>query len=626
MKHSYIRLYTRLTGLVLLTLLVLLSRLPHLDNVTFIMDEAFTVARAMGTPQEVIAWQPFDWPPLYNLMVSGWQHLLTPHPLLLRWFSLLLYITALPVTFHAARRLLQNESGAWLATIIYASLSYAVFLSTFIRAYALALALMPLLLLLTMRYFDRPGWLRGVLLALAMLFAFMTTYTAFFAFLVIGSYTLVAYPRRVWRWWLPGGVALLLVTPHLLAKISTIGERIGGGGIVDLVGLPDSIMQGYTRILLEIGGAAQFFWLALLIVGLVLLLWRLPQTRLSRWQQGWLIAWVFAAPALLMLLVALAVFANFSARYLWWGSLLLALLIAGGALTLPRVGRVAVGAACLLAMFTPFPADLYRYRPPPYEETFEWLREQVRPGDVLVVDPSVCIADCLHGDKWVFYYNFFLGDVLRLMQDVPDVAQARRVWYLAENGRQDPAMQNAVADQRFAGIFYGPWDFLLRLYAGPPDVDGIAFENGLRLHGVDVLDADGRLLTPPYDIREQSHVHLRLWWSLDRPLDADYTVSARIYRGSDPTRIFAQDDRIPQAVPYYDNPYEPNVRPIPLSAWEPGQLYTTERTLSIGPLMTWHQSLLGIVVYRSVDGAQVAAAGVNAYNILPLKPLYVKGW
>ena len=66
------------------------------------------------------------------------------------------------------------------------------------------MAIFPVVLWLTARYFDRPTILRGIGLGAGMAALFYIHGTSVLAYAMLGLYTLLVYRQAIWRWWLPG--------------------------------------------------------------------------------------------------------------------------------------------------------------------------------------------------------------------------------------------------------------------------------------------------------------------------------------------------------------------------------------------------------------------------------------
>lgn len=604
---------SRLAWAAALLLLVAFSRLLWVYPSDIIQDEATSILRSFGNFSEIIAWESLDWPPLFNLLLGSWRMLMGEHPAVLRLLPVLLFLPGAAFTYRLGRRMFGHERAGWGAMAAYSALGYSVFLSTFLRGYAVTIALFPALLLLTIRYFDRPSIRRAALLGVVMAAMMYATYTAVFAVATAGVYSLIVYGRAVWRWWLPGFIAAGLLLPELLVKMGFFRQRVGQADLMS--GYLPELLEGVTLIYDQYAGQAGLIWLGLFVLAAVLLIFR----QRSRLKTLWLFGWVLLAPVVVYGLVFLSIWLIFTPRYGWWGLLGIALMIGAGLAYLP--GRIWTGSMALMLalMFVPLPMRDYRGGYLPYEEMMDWLREKALPGDVLVVDPNFCIDPCGRGEAWLYYTGYYLKDSVQVVSQPGDHA---RVWYLKEDSGEDEAMREQVEEGRVGGIFYGPQRLLVRLYEAPPDRQGILFENGLRFHGFQVIEGD-RVIAPPYDIREQAAVRLRLWWSVDRPLDQEYSINVVLI----PDRtgeVIAQADHPPQPVHLTPNDFTP--LPATMLDWQTGQYYVEERSLELPPLMTWYESALYLVVYQWWDGVRVPAPETNADGILPLADVLVLGW
>lgn len=592
-------------------LLAALSRMLLVNNTPLVQDEARSILRSFGTISEIIAWQPLDWPPLYNVLLGGWQALINPHPAILRMFSVFLFMPGAALTYQLGRKLFKNNWAGWGAMVVYSAISYSVFLSTFLRGYVIAMTLFPALLLLTIRYFDQPTVRRGLFLGIVVSAMYYATYTSAFALLLAGIYTLIVYPRSVWRWWLPGVISLLLALPDLIQKASFLADRVEKS--TTLVSHLPPLLEGLQILYQEYAGQAAIMWFVLFLLSAGLLI--LKQRNLCTL---WLVLWVLIAPLTVYILVANSIMFIYSARYAWWGLLGIALIMGAGLAYLPRRVWQASSVCIILIMFVPFPEN-YREDQLPYESVLSWLRDHSLPGDVLVIDPSFCIVGCGRGDAWVYYTKYYLQDKLQIVDTPDDYA---RVWYLKVDGWQNEQMEQQVETGRLGSIFVGTWDMLVRLYEAPPDPEGIPYTNHLRFHGFQVVEGD-QVLLPPYDIRELSTLRLRLWWSVDQPLTQEYSMNTVIV--SDRGKIVLADaNGEPKLINLTPNEIEPP--PQSMLEWEPGQYYVEERDIHIPQLPTWYEARLYLIVYQWWDGVRIAASETNRNTMLPLDDVLVLGW
>lgn len=605
----------RLIAVTLLLLLIFASRTHVLNQMQFHQDEARSALRMMGTPAQIIAWQPPDWPPLHNLMLGFWQMFAGPLPLSLRSLSVFIFMIGAAITYRAADRLFADRKAAWGTTLAYAALGYSVFLSTFIRAYVLDMTLYALALWLILRYFHRPGWRRALPLGITLAAAFYASYTAVLAFLILGIYTLLIAPRAVWRWWQPAAVLVLLVSPELIGKSDFFTGRVSSAATIfpDIDPLPEAL----RKVFQDYFGQADALWLALVVIAIIV---AFTAPRAPRRVLLWIWGSIVAGPVSLYILAAIPIVYFFEARYTWWALLMIALGLGYGLTRLPRPAWLAVSGVLVVLMFT-IPVNV-RYKPShqrPFEQNFRWLQQRIQPGDVMLIDPQFCIQRCNEEDSWGYYFEVYLRSRLRV---VTEPGPYRRIWYVSADGWNDPATEAALLENHIPSIFVGPWDFLIRLYEGPPDPAGVPFENGLRFHGFDIMTGD-IIEQPRYYWREQTSGWVRLWWSVDQPLENDYSISLQLINTRS-GNLLAQNDGAPQLVQL--DPVDATPLPSETSRWEPGRYYVDVREIPIRNLGAEIYAQLYLTVYQWWDGIRLSAPGVNADNLLPLTPVLIWGW
>jgi hypothetical protein len=185
------------------------------------------------------------------------------------------------------------------------------------------------------------------------------------------------------------------------------------------------------------------------------------------------------------------------------------------------------------------------------------------------------------------------------------------VWYLKWDSLEDKEFEKKVRQNRVAEDFIGPPEALFRLYEAPPDMTGIPFANGLRFHGMDLVDRTTNLLA----LRAGDKFRVRLWWSVDHPLDLDYSVSLQVLVNG---KVTIQSDSAPQ-VTAPDMPRE-------TSQWQPGQYYIEERELNVPRSLKEGTYPIYLVVYYWQNNTRFSAPGANTDNMLPIYTLYVKAF
>jgi len=145
----------RLFLFTLLLLLIVASRAPYFKILELDAHDAWTMWVSVGTPPQIINRTPYDWGPLYYLILAAWQALVGNHVETGRVLSVLWLALGSAFLYRAARRLRAGITP-FLAVLIYAASSGILLLSLNIRGYALQIALLPLAFWLMLGYFDAP--------------------------------------------------------------------------------------------------------------------------------------------------------------------------------------------------------------------------------------------------------------------------------------------------------------------------------------------------------------------------------------------------------------------------------------------------------------------------------------
>jgi len=582
-----------LAAATLLLLLIAASRIFRLQEmIDLAIDEMWSVWQTFGTPEQIWHWTPYDWPPLYFLLLAAWRALVGIHPILLRYFSLLVFMLASAIVYRLMRRLGAGQWAALLGILTYAASGYTIFASVYVRGYMLVALYAPLALWLTMRYFSHPTFKRALPLGVTLAAMFWTTLSMVGAFFALGCFSLIAYRKQVWRWWLPGVVAGMLALPEILNKATLGVSRIEVVSEQQL----SPLFQALGDLFVLYTGNAAPLWAVLVIVATVLLF---LHRRFLRGTTTGVLAWLLTP---LILYAANSIIGLFFYRYMLWVMIGLALWVALGLALLPRAGQGATGILLVSAMFLPIPLQSYEYYSPPIASNLVWLADHIQPGDVVLLDPNCA---CHAAEKWDYYGRVYFPGGIHFVE-APE--GYRRVWYVTWQSRQDAGLEARVNDGRLPSIFVGPPENLIRLYEGPPDAEGIRFANGVRFHGLDILD------TPTLPVRHEGEaIDLRLWWSTDTPLDKDYSITIQVFSGS---RLMAQ----------VDGPALVEGVPLDTSRWTPGKLYVDERTLSLPFPAEQGIYNITVAVYQWWDNVKIAVPGADENGLLPVGRIYVKSW
>ncbi|MBN2472889.1 MAG: hypothetical protein JXN59_19360 [Anaerolineae bacterium] len=594
MNEKSARLTNWLPTATLALLLIAASRILRLGELIDLgNDEIWSIWQALGTPQQIIAWTPYDWPPLYFLLLGAWRALVGLHPEALRYSALLVFMLCSAIVFRLTMRLAGSRPAALLGMLAYGALGYAIFASLYVRGYMLVPLYAPLSLWLALRYFDRPTLRRALPLGITLALMFWTTLSLIGAFLALGLFTLVVYPRQVWRWWLPGLIAGALALPQIISKAALGTDRIATVAEQELPPLFEALGAFFN----DITANAPLVWAAILILAAALLLWR---GRFSRRFAFGALAWMLAPVLLYILNPILGLFSD--TRYMGWVIVGPALWAALGLARLPRGGRLLAGALLAGLMFLPVSFKHYEHFPPPLGDNLAWLSEHMQAGDVVLLDPH---CSCALAEEWDYYGRVYFPQGIKFVA-APEGHS--RVWYVTWQSRQDPALEARVNAGREPGIFVGPPENLIRLYEGPPDATGIRFENGITFHGLEILDA------PLLPVRHEGEtLDLRLWWSTDTPLTADYSFSIQVFRGD-------------ALVLQMDGPAQIGGVALDTSHWEPGTFYADRRTLALPAQAPRGIYTIKVTVYQWWDNVRIPAPGVDENILLPVGAFSVVSW
>lgn len=578
-----------------LLLLIAASRMPAWAVREMDMDEVWSVWQTFGSAADIIAWTPYDWTPAYYLSIGIWRELVGFTPFALRMSTLLIFLVGAAAAYQVGRRLGGTPTAGALTALIYAALGFVVFVSGYVRSRSVVVGLLPLAYWAMLAYFDRPTVRRGMMFGASLASLFYFYLTSPIAFIWMGIHTLIAHPRRLWRWLLPGFVAGGLALPELIEKLPIIVKRTEATVRIALPPMPEALVAFYGDFLGE-GAPIWALLIALSAAAAVRLDGAQRRAALS------IMSGALGAPILLYF--ANPILGFFNVGYAWWIAFAIALWLGLALARLPRP-LIAIAAVTALAlMFVPVDHNQYAIPGAAIGMNFRWLRDRFMPGDVMVVDPN---CRCPPAEVWDYYSRIYFPNGLPVVS--PNTA-ARRVWYSASDGEQHAETQTQVTASRRAGAFIGTWDFLTRLYEQPPDLAGVLFENGMRFHGMDVIAAespDDLLLEAGWIVRrEGERLRLHLWWSADTPPDPDHSVSVQLLDANE--RVIAQTDGAP-----------------PLD-WQPGIIERETRALTLPlPLRSGIYRLM-LVVYDWRDGWRIAAPETDANRMLYLREITVKSW
>ena len=562
-------------------LLVAASRLLRLNEIRMNPDEIWSVWQTFGTYQQILNWTPYDWPPLYYLVIGGWWRLTGLHPVGLRLLSLLVFMLGAAFLYRVGRRMF-SHTGGLLAVLAYAGLGYAILLSIEVRGYALLLGLMPLALWLTLRYFERRRWYWGVLLGLVLAAMFYVSYTSTLAIMMLGLFMLLVDYRSVWRWWLPGGLTFALALPQILKIRETALQRVEATQTLTPGPLPEALYN----LIWNWTGPLFPLWLLLLVVASVWIIRQGGRYRLA------LAVWVFAMPVLMYLLNPVLGF--FSARYAWWIMIGWAVWLGAGLAFLPRRLNWLAGALLIPALFYPLPMERYSIwgdTISPLDQNLPWLQRHVRWGDAFIMDAR---QECGGAEEWDYYLRLYMPQGIDWVEQP---ANYRRVWYIFYGGRENPDLQAEIQTGRALMIQSGPARCIFRLYEAPPEREGQLIGEALIFHGADLVDADGRVLTVPAARHEGENLSARMWWAVSeapgQPVPVEIAVVNTRGQSITTARYLLEEAAL----------------------WEPERLYRSERWVRLRPSMRSGAYDVVLRVYDPATEVLLAERVIGVFHV-----------
>ncbi len=496
-------------------------------------------------------------PPVYYWLMQGWMALTGESVLALRYFSTLMGVLCVAAIVPLAREFGVGASIPILAALALALSDPDIDLSQEIRFYTWRTLLVILSAWFYLRWTRRPTQRRALPWLLTNLVLLHTNYQGAFIIFFEGLHTLLFLRGRT-RWLSLGWLTLsgLLFLPWF----ATYGfnQRLNDQGINST--LP-STWETFVELVYKFLGRQWPLMTGLMLLGLAALV-ATPPARLRAWG-GWLamhrveLGKAFLLLAWIGLTLFISFFANqwfsiLSPRRIMLVSPALALLVALG---LSRFRpRTQLFLAAVLLVYGVTTVDDY-YPKAPWDNVAQAMARYARPDELVLME-------IYYDDTVMFYYVDTLlppdttARSLRMWrqfhaetypQGVYDLLNQHQTVWLVHWDKDLSAfeMLRQTGYTQTALMTTDHWGNALSAYRFDrlaPNID-LTFSNGMRLE---------QFVIDPASLR------VDLWWSADKPLDQDYSVS-----------VFLLDEAGRSVAQYDAFPFE-NRRPT--TGWQPGEV------------------------------------------------------
>lgn len=545
------------------TLLLLFAgwlRLQHIVSFYEWPDEIWSLWHVQGSFSQAMSRVPYDWPPLFSIVAWVWTQIVGPTLEASRVLMIQFAMLSLVFMYRAARlfyaRIAPNAAGkrgaAWVAMVATVSMSYLIFSAVEVRAYGVALMLGALALWLTLRWMQKPSsWWRTGLLALVLALEFYSTYTSLLYIGFLSLMVVLVRPRLILRWVMVGLLTIVFSLPTLPQFISNALGRLD-----TMPQPPPPFLEQMLKSYSLFGG--DDIHAAVMGIALLIVLYYTFRRRLD-WRFALLLVIWVGIPAVVYVVKPNREF--LSVRYMWWVALGLVILIGAATIYMSRIVQWA--AIALLLGLTLIPIDWLQFRSVeteavPMRMVLSWFEQHIRPGDVVIKDPY-CV--CGTPMTWDYFLPQYFPQGYLPWATEPGTHS--RVWYLATTGwQQDEKLKADIEKGRKESIFVGPWNFLLRLYEGPPLWQGIAFGDQVAINGFEIPEDRATF-------HENEAIQVKLWWSALKPPNMDYSISLAVF------------DEYGNLVVQEDGPAKAEGTPEQMTQWQPGQYYEDFRTITL---------------------------------------------
>jgi 4-amino-4-deoxy-L-arabinose transferase-like glycosyltransferase len=505
----------------------------------------------------------------------AWKQLAGDSEFGARYYGALLSMLALALVYQIGRRWFGAPRFGLFAVLVLGVNVYYLIYSLEIRPYPMAMLMATLCMWAFGRWLRRQTWRTALLYGATAAAMLYIHYFLAFLILVQAIYFLLSRPNArlvrqavgaaalglvMWLPWMP-------VFMSQIAALNRIESALGGAREIGIRSTTEPTSWPTTNSLVQVAtNGLPLVYIVCLLAGLyygwqgrrygLALLWALGVPAASLIANNWVAVYTQRYVAYLAVGVGIAVaftLASLPARFRWPALILFA-------------------AVNLYAMPNQFPIRT------PYRDVLKTVSKASQPGDVLLFNPAYDPKD-----RFVAWQvNHYLSPDLRrsITGDANTAMTTRRVWF-GTTDWLNPKVQAAFKQiekthplQQIAGDCNPHWCYLVQLLEGPPQTAPTVFGHQVGFWGAEI-DSD-----------HLTSVRARLWWGIDEPLSADYSIGLQL--------LNAQGGLIAQV----DGPI--NVQtgaPLNTQQLEPGRIYVEAREVTVPADYPPGEYQVALVVY-----------------------------
>ena len=597
--------------LVTLLLAVAAARILFIADVHLHGDELWSIWQGMGDLVDTIRWTPYDWPPLYFILLDVWAEIVGYETLSLRYLSVLFYMIGSAFLYQAVKKE-ADRNAAFLAVLFLGGFAFVKFLSTELRGYSIMLMTLPMVWFFSNEVYRSPKRWNVLGLSLSTVFSIYSTYVTALPIALLVSYGIWKQPRRSLHslrfHFYSVIISVILISPLIISLFPLVFNR--AGAIAQLK--PQHFFRDLLGMLQLWLGPGFFLVCILGCFSLISILWKRRLNQLELFGLFW---GILSLPLMYSLNF---VFGFFAQKYMSWILIGIAVFLALMIGRLPwRVQLVPViCSVVLLTQSFPWLEEYSKWFAFRLDENLKWLEDEMYAGDaILFSDDHECFSVYQEFEQNMhLYLRFPLG-----INEVDMISGQHRIWFVTADGSPDSRHWETLRRDYVERHFVGPPGCLFRLYERPPAAEGILFSNGMRFHGAQFLQ-DGEALPPGYipQLHEGEEFEVRMWWKVEEGLPSDYSVGVFLF--DEAGRVIEEAHGPP--VPSY-----PEGAPWETSRWQVGEIYYEDREFELPyPLERQRLEMRMAVYYWEEPVQRFVAEGVDAIGMLPIFPIQIKSW